>query len=129
MSRKADKSQLRVRVGENYNARLNTHHGQRNVELTVGPLETPLSRFGRRFSRFGNHFARLGERFDSIALLEPGYNLIHSFNAVPILTTCPFILTFEDYAPRMPEDRPIPWLEKYLVRPAPAAVHRHSRNV
>jgi glycosyltransferase involved in cell wall biosynthesis len=101
MSRKVDKSQLRVRVGHSYNARFNTHHGQSNAELIAGPL-TPLS--------------RVTERFDSFAVLEPGYDLIHSFNAVPILTRCPFVLTFEDYMPRMPGDRPIPWLEKYLVR-------------
>jgi glycosyltransferase involved in cell wall biosynthesis len=99
--RNVDKSRLRVRVGHSYNARFNSHHGQRNAKLIAGPL-TPLARFE--------------ERFDSFALLEPGYDLIHSFNAVPILTRCPFILTFEDYVPRMPEDRPIPWLEKYLIR-------------
>jgi glycosyltransferase involved in cell wall biosynthesis len=101
MSREAGKTQLRVRVGHSYNARFNSHHGQRNAELIAGPL-TPLARFK--------------PRFDSFALLEPGYDLIHSFNAIPILTRCPFILTFEDYLPRMPDDRsPIPWLEEYLV--------------
>ncbi len=95
-----NKSRLRVRVGHSYNARFNSQHGQSNAELVAGPL-TPLARFA--------------ERFDSFALLEPGYDLIHSYNAIPILTRCPFILTFEDYLPRMPEDRPIPWLEEYLV--------------
>lgn len=103
MNRKVNKSQLRVRVGRNYNARFNTHHGQRNAELIAGP-QIPLAR------------VEFTTRFDSIALLKPGYDLIHSFNAVPILTRCPFMVTFEDYMPRMPEDRPIPWLEKYLVR-------------
>src|SRR6266853_119349 len=101
MKRKVDKPRLRVRVGHSYNARFNSHHSQANAELIARPL-TPLARFSKRF--------------DSFALLEPGYDLIHSYNAVPILTRCPFILTFEDYAPRMPEDRPIPWIEQYLVR-------------
>jgi glycosyltransferase involved in cell wall biosynthesis len=101
MSLKPDNRLLRVRVGHSYNARLNSHHGQRNAELISGPL-TPLARFW--------------ERLDSFALLPGlGYDLIHSFDAVPLLTRCPFVLTFEDYVPRMPEDRPIPWLEKYLV--------------
>src|SRR5271169_996516 len=101
MNQKPDRPRLRVRVGHSYNARFNCHHNQSNAELVAGPL-TPLSRFS--------------ERLDSFALLEPGYDLIHSYNAVPVLTKCPFILTFEDYAPRMPEDRPIPWLERHLVR-------------
>ena len=37
INRKVNKSQLRVRVGRNYNARFNTHHGQRNAELIAGP--------------------------------------------------------------------------------------------
>ncbi len=49
-------------------------------------------------------------------MIRPGYDLIHSINAVPILTKCPLMVTFEDYVPRMPDDRPIPWLERYLVR-------------
>jgi glycosyltransferase involved in cell wall biosynthesis len=100
MNRKVYKSHLRVRVGHSYAARFNSHHRQRNANLIAGPL-APLARFVKRL--------------DSFALLEPGYDLIHSFNAVPILTRCPFVLTFEDYVPRMPEDRPIPWLEKYLI--------------
>jgi glycosyltransferase involved in cell wall biosynthesis len=97
----ASKARLRVRVGHSYNARFNSHHGQRNAELVARSL-TPLARYV--------------ERLDSIALLEPGYDLIHTFNAVPVLTSCPFVVTFEDYLPRMPEDRPVPWLEAYLFR-------------
>jgi glycosyltransferase involved in cell wall biosynthesis len=100
MSKKHKKPPLRVRVGHSYNARFNSHHGQRNAKLVAGPL-TPL--------------AWLSLRFDSAAVLEPGYDIIHSFNAVPLLTRCPFVLTFEDYAPRLPEDRRIAWLERYLV--------------
>ena len=101
MNKTLDNSRLRVRVGHSYGARFNTHHGQRNADLIAGAL-TPL--------------ARLNERFDGFTLVGPGYDLIHSFNAVPLLTRCPFIVTFEDYAPRIPEDRPIPLLERYLVR-------------
>jgi glycosyltransferase involved in cell wall biosynthesis len=99
MSRRMGAMQLRVRVGCDYGARFNSHHRQRNAELIPGPL---------------TRLMRLDRRLDSIALVEPGYDLIHSFNAVPILTKCPFILTFEDYVPRTPEDRPMPRLEKYL---------------
>jgi glycosyltransferase involved in cell wall biosynthesis len=100
MGSKPNKAHLRVRVGHSYNARFNSHHNQRNAELIAGPL-TPIARFSKRF--------------DSFALLAPRYDLIHSYNAVPLLTKCPFVLTFEDYMPRMPEDRPIAWLGQYLV--------------
>jgi len=98
---KMDNLRLRVRVGQNYSVRFNTQYGQNNAELITGPI-TPL--------------ARLNMRFDSFTLLGPGYDLIHTLNAIPILTKCPFIVTFEDYIPRMPDDRPVPWLEKQLVR-------------
>jgi glycosyltransferase involved in cell wall biosynthesis len=96
-----DHQKLRVRVGHSYGARFNWNHGQRNAVLIAGPL-SPL--------------ARLNRRFDSVAFLEPGYDLIHSFNSVPLLTNRPFVITFESFGPRIPEDRPLPWLEPYLVR-------------
>ena len=91
----------RVRVGRSYGPQFNTHHGQRNAELVARPL-TPLARYSKHL--------------ESFAILEPGYDLIHSRNAVPIFTRTPFIVTYEDYLPRTPDDRPIPWLETYLVR-------------
>jgi hypothetical protein len=41
---------------------------------------------------------------------------VHNWNAVPLLTRRPYILTFEDDLPRTPEDRRIPWLEAALTR-------------
>jgi glycosyltransferase involved in cell wall biosynthesis len=90
---------LRVRVGRSYNDKYNIHHEQRNAKLILGPA-TPLARYIKRL--------------DNVCLLEPGYDLTHTFNAVPVLTGCPFVITFEDYLPRTPEDRPAPWLEQYL---------------
>jgi glycosyltransferase involved in cell wall biosynthesis len=87
-------------VGGSYNARYNTHHPPDDVDLVVRPL-TPLT--------------RISEKMDSFAVIEPaGYDLIHSFNAIPVLTRTPFIVTFEDYCPRCPEDRPVVWLERLL---------------
>ena len=100
MSRRQNQSLLRVRVGHSYNDRFNVHHAQRNARLTSRAV-TPLARYVKRM--------------DNVALLEPGYDLIHTFNAVPLLTRCPFVITFEDYLPRTPEDRPAPWLERYLL--------------
>lgn len=101
MLRRSSKTRLKVRVGKNYSARYNTHHWPDNVHLVPGPL-TPL--------------ARVCRKLDSFALIGPGYDLIHSFNAVPLLPQTPFIVTFEDYCPRVPPDRYIGWLERQLRR-------------
>jgi glycosyltransferase involved in cell wall biosynthesis len=53
--------------------------------------------------------------------LEPGYDLIHSYNAVPLFPRVPYIVTFEDYFPRVPEDRYIGWLHRFLAREAAGA--------
>jgi glycosyltransferase involved in cell wall biosynthesis len=47
---------------------------------------------------------------------EPGYDLVHSLNAVPLLTRRPYLLAFENYLPRVPEDTYIGWLERALQR-------------
>ena len=94
------KKRLRIRVGGSYNARYNTHHCACDVDLVIRPL-TPLT--------------RISEKLDSFAFIEPGgYDLVHSFNAIPVLTRTPFIVTFEDYCPRTPADRPMPRVERWL---------------
>ena len=47
---------------------------------------------------------------------EPGYDLVHSVNAVPILTRRPYVISFENFLPRVPEDTHIGWLEHWLQR-------------
>lgn len=91
---------LRVRTGRQYPVRFLVDVGQRNAIFVKRPL-TPLTRV----------FAWA----DAFALApEPGYDLVHSVNAVPLFTRRPYIVSFEDYLPRVPEDRPIPWLERWL---------------
>ena len=61
--------------------------------------------------------SRLFAWADAFALVpEPGYDLVHSINAVPLLTRRPYLITFEDYMPRVPEDRYIGRLERGLRR-------------
>src|SRR6266404_7121030 len=93
------KPKLRVRVGRNYAVKFNILHGQRNAHFISGPT---------------NPLERISSRLDCISIVEPGYDLVHTFNEIPILTSCPFLVTFEDYAPRLPDDRPIPPLSSYL---------------
>lgn len=81
--------------------------GQRNVAFVEGPLVR-----GSRMLR----------RLDSITFVRAaGCELMHTLNAVPILRKGPFLITFESYLPRVPDDRHSPGLErflfKYLARP------------
>ena len=92
---------LRVRVGRNHAIAYNILHGQRNADFVSGPT---------------NPLLRLSRRLDSISFPGGGYDLVHTFNSIPLLTNCPFVVTFEDYAPRLPGDRPMPWLAPFLRR-------------
>ena len=74
--------------------------GQRNAVFTKRPL-VPLA----KLFRFADAFALLP---------NPNYDMVHSINAVPLLTRRPYLITFEDFLPRVPEDRYIAWLEDWL---------------
>jgi glycosyltransferase involved in cell wall biosynthesis len=76
----------RVRVGRNYAVNFNILHGQRNVDLISGPT---------------NPLQRISKHLACISVTEPGYDLIHNFNSVPILTRSPFVITFESLIPRI----------------------------
>ena len=93
---------LRVRIGRHYPMRFVMDLGQRNAAFIKRPL-TPL----RRFMNWADAFAPLPEL---------DYDIVHSLNAVPVLTRRPYIVTFEDFLPRVPEDRYIGWLEAKLQR-------------
>ena len=98
---------LRVRIGRSYNYNFTIDLGQRNASFIRRPL-TPL----KRYVSWGDAFA---------IVPDPGYDLVHSHDAVPLLTLGrPYVITFESYLPRVPADRPIPWLERRLR----AALHR-----
>lgn len=91
---------LRVRAPRHYPVRFLIDLGQRNATFVKRPL-TPLR--------------RLIDAADAFAFVpEPGYDILHSLNAVPLLTRRPYVLTFEDFLPRVPEDRYIAWLERWL---------------
>src|SRR5262249_1212053 len=51
------------------------------------------------------------------AVVRPGpYDIVHTFNAVPLVTGCPFIITFEDNVPRVWDDQCPPTFRDYLRR-------------
>jgi glycosyltransferase involved in cell wall biosynthesis len=91
---------LVVRTGKSYAVDFAIDFGQRNAELRRGVM-TPL----RRLVRWG----------DAVTWLPGQFDLIHSWNAVP-LTRKPHLISFEDYLPRTPPDRYTGWVER-AVRP------------
>ncbi len=94
---------LRVRTvrRENHHYRLGIDLGQSNA--TFVPRTMTL----RRVAGWMQAFA---------VVPEPGYDLVHSVNAVPLLTRRPYVISFENYLPRVPEDTYIGWLEHALQR-------------
>jgi glycosyltransferase involved in cell wall biosynthesis len=93
---------LRVRTRKDYSVPFLVAVGQRNATF-VRRKWTPL----RRLFRWADAFA---------ILPEPDFDMVHAVNAVPILTRRPYVLTFEDYLPRVPEDRYVGWLERRLQK-------------
>jgi glycosyltransferase involved in cell wall biosynthesis len=93
---------LRVRTGNGYSIDFVVDLGQRNARL-----------LRRRWAPL----ARVFDWADAFVVLpDPDHDLIHSLNAVPILGRCPYVVTFEDYLPRVPEDRYVGILERRLQR-------------
>lgn len=93
---------LRVRTGSDHMPHFTVHHGQRNARFVARRL-TPLK--------------RIWGAADAFALVpEHDWDIVHATNAVPLLTRRPYVLTFEDYLPRVPEDRHVAWLERSLRR-------------
>lgn len=94
---------LRVRTvrRQNHFFRLGIDVGQRNATFVARTMTL------RRLMRWTEAFG---------VVPEPGYDLVHSLNAVPLLTRRPYVLAFESYLPRVPEDTPIDWLERALQR-------------
>jgi glycosyltransferase involved in cell wall biosynthesis len=97
---------LRVKTLRALPVRFCIDFGQRNAVF----LRRPLT--GRRLAVWAESFAPLP---------EPGYDLAHSFNAVPTMTRRPFIVSFESFLPRFPADhdhgrltRPLGLLEEHL---------------
>jgi glycosyltransferase involved in cell wall biosynthesis len=96
-------SAMRIRTGHSYHVYFSIVIGQSNARFVERAL-TPLARFLRVF-----------KWADAVTFVpEPGFDAIHSWNAVPLLTRRPFIVTFEDFMPRTPDDRRIAWLERRL---------------
>ena len=102
---------LRVRTvrRENHHYRLGIDLGQRNATFVARTMTL------RRLAGWTQAFALVP---------EPGYDLVHSVNAVPLGTRRPYVISFENFLPRVPEDTYIGWLERALQRRLLADVRR-----
>lgn len=81
---------VRVRTGSGYPIDFMIDLGQAGVRMQRGRL-SPLR--------------RLFPTASAIALVGPAHDLLHSFNAIPLVASRPWLVTFEDYLPRTPDDR------------------------
>jgi glycosyltransferase involved in cell wall biosynthesis len=93
---------LRVRTRRDYFLPFAVDFGQRNAVFLKRPW-APLTRLVYWADAF-------------TVLPEPDYDIVHAINAVPILSARPYVLTFEDFCPRVPEDRYVGWLDRALQR-------------
>jgi glycosyltransferase involved in cell wall biosynthesis len=82
---------LRVRTLRSYAGSFVVDVGQRNATFVKRPQTWGLH---RKFPPVGA-FAFLP---------EPGYDIAHTWDAIPLLTRRPYVLTFESYLPRFPDD-------------------------
>ncbi len=98
----ASAAPLRIRTGHSYHVHFTIALGQRNARFVERAM-TPLARYL--------------SWADAVTFVpEPGFDALHTWNAVPLLTRRPFLTTFEDYMPRTPDDRRVGWLERALRR-------------
>src|SRR5690242_13764795 len=88
---------LSVRTGRAKDIPFIVDLGQRNARIIRGRLTA------KRYTRYADAFTPVGFGFD----------LVHSKNAVPLLARRS-VITFEDYLPRVPPDRHVAWLERWL---------------
>ena len=96
---------IRIRTGHSYHVYFSIALGQRNARFVERAM-TPLARYVSWFPWA-----------DSVTFTpEPGFDALHTWNAVPLLTRRPFVTTFEDFMPRTPDDRRIGWIERALRR-------------
>ena len=98
-----DRPKLRVRTVRRGNAhfKLGVDLGQRNATYVARTMTL------RRYLN----------SMQAVAIApEPGYDLLHCVNAIPILTRRPYVISFENFLPRVPEDTYIAWLERWLQR-------------
>ncbi len=96
-----ERGTLTVRTHRDNRVNLVVAAGQTGVNFKFGPV-SPLQRVWR-----GG---------DAVALTLPDARLLHSINAIPPIPLTPFVVTFEDYLPRVPPDRPNSRLSGLLTR-------------
>ena len=92
---------MRVAISDGYPAPFCFDLGQRNAVLSR-----------QKFVRG----SRIVPWLDAVTFASgAGFDLLHTLNAVPIRTATPYVVTFESFLPRVPDDRPLPGLERWLM--------------
>lgn len=107
---------LRVRTVDSYPASFVVDLGQRNSALLKRNADPLLAKLHWRLAR---HMppAIMWMATNAFTLLpEWDFDLVHLVNAVPLLCPRPYVLTFESFMPRVPDDRYRRWLHVWLRR-------------
>lgn|GEM_PF-5154192 len=107
---------LRIRTGNTYPIPFVVDLGQRNAEFLKRDPSPLLARLPRRLARRVPPAITWMATHAFTVLPERDFDLLHLVNAVPLLCPRPYVLTFESFMPRVPDDRYRRWLHLWLRR-------------
>lgn len=107
---------LRVRTTDSYPVPFVVDLGQRNSQLLKRNADPLLAKLHWRLARRMPP-AIIWMATNAFTLLpEWDFDLVHLVNTVPLLCPRPYVLTFESFMPRVPDDRYHRWLHVWLRR-------------
>lgn len=107
---------LRVRTADSYFTPFVVDLGQRNSELLKRDASPLLAKLHWRLARAMPPAIKWMATNAFTLLPEWDFDLVHLVNSVPLLCPRPYVLTFESFMPRVPDDRYRRWLHVWLRR-------------
>jgi glycosyltransferase involved in cell wall biosynthesis len=106
---------LRVRIAPSHFNPFLIELGQRNALFLKRGMGLP-SKLPWRVARAAPRMVERMTTYSFTMVAERDFDLVHAINVIPLLTNRPYIVTFEDFMPRFPDDRYSRWLHTWLRR-------------